>query len=184
MSTERKHKTVSRSGWNAPLVRCEKSHGQANQGEMQILARGRVENSLRELGYLAGGCRARRPHHDVEFRRERHEPTGIAAQALGELQGGAAAGFQHLREFPAPHERQQALCSPQRHRRSARPGTFQADFAEMQLGRSEISVRRFVLVDRTDAGIAKQHATAAVRLQSVLVRVNDDRIRARPSNRS
>ncbi len=46
----------------------------------------------------------------------------------------------------------------------------------MQFGGTEVGIRGVVLVEATVRGIAEQHATAAIRLQPVLVRVDHDRV--------
>src|ERR1043166_7820531 len=47
----------------------------------------------------------------------------------------------------------------------------------MQFRGAEIRVRRVVFVQLPPARIAKQYTTASIRLQSVLVRINHNRIR-------
>ena len=100
------------------------------------------------------------------------------ARRSRELHCCVARGFEHGGEFPSPYQRQQALRGPERYGGSAGARTFQADFAEMKIRRSEIGVGRIVFVDCADLRIAKQHAAAAVGLQAVLVRINDDGIGA------
>ena len=77
---------------------------------------------------------------------------------------------------PPGLKRQQPLRGPQGHRRCPGPGTLQADLAKVQLLGSEVGVRRVVLVEAAHAGVAKEHAAAAVGLQPVLVRIDDDRV--------
>ena len=93
-----------------------------------------------------------------------------------ELECGGAAVVQHPRELAAVHERQEALRRPERDRRGAGPRALEADLAEVQVAGTEIGIGRVVSVVPADGGIAEDHTAAAVGLQAVLVRVDDDRI--------
>src|ERR1700683_3161321 len=111
---------------------------------MQILFGGSVEDALRQRRDFGDGFRARRPHYDIELRREWEQPSDVVCKTLREPDRGIARGFEHGGEFPSLDERKQALRRPQRDGGSAGTRTFQADFTEMKFGRSEIRVRRFV----------------------------------------
>ncbi len=111
-------------------------------------------------------------------------PRGEGLKRLPSSRGaaGPARGRQPAR-WPAPAQiRLRAtsgnslLRGPQRHRRGPGAGTLQADLAKMQLIGSEVGVRRVVLVEAAHGGVAEEHAAASVRLQPVLVRVDDDRV--------
>ena len=83
------------------------------------------------------------------------------------------AVLQHPRELAAADQRQETLRRPERDSGGAGPGALEADLAEVQVLRAEVGVRRFVPVMYADRRIPEQHTAAAVWLQSVLVRVDD-----------
>src|SRR5262252_2795828 len=84
---------------------------------------------------------------------------------------------EHPRELPAADRRQEAHRGPERRGAGARAGTLETDLAQVKLRRGEVRVRRVVLVQPPDGWIAEEDATAAVGLEPVLVRVDDDRVR-------
>ena len=67
-------------------------------------------------------------------------------------------------------------ASPRVPPRRPRPRALQADLPEVERRRREVRVRRVVLVQPPDRGIAEQHGAAAVRLEPVLVRIDDERV--------
>ncbi len=84
----------------------------------------------------------------------------------------AHAGGQDRRQV------ERAQRQPQRGGGRAGARALEADLAEVQVAGGEVGVRRVVLVQPADAGVAEQHRAAAVGLQAVLVRVDDDAVGA------
>src|SRR4029077_20690710 len=68
----------------------------------------------------------------------------------------------------------ESLRGPQRRRGRTRARALQADFTQVEFGGAEIGIRGIVLVQAADARIAKKHTAAAIRLQAMLVGINDD----------
>ena len=95
-------------------------------------------------------------------------------RAPDECERRLAPGLEPPRELAAALERQEPHRGPQRHRGRAGARAFERDLAQVQLVRREVGVGRIVAVEAPDGGIAKEHAAAAVGLQPVLVRVDDD----------
>ena len=172
ISTERSAVTVppapqgspKKAAGNSASARCKPAFSAFSK-----ISRARAEDSC-------GGLRAQGPDDDIELGRKGGDVTRVILQVRVELERCGAAVVQHARELAAANQRQQPLRRPERDRRGAGPRAFEADLAEVQLLRTEIGVRRVVPVVDADRGIAKQHAAAAVGLQAVLVRIDDDRI--------
>ena len=98
------------------------------------------------------------------------------AQARGERERGAARPRSRTARAATASQRQ-----PQRGGGRAGARALEADLAQMQLVGREVRVRRVVRVQAPDAGIGEQDRPAAVGLEAVLVRVDDDRVGARRS---
>ena len=79
---------------------------------------------------------------------------------------------------PSRSRAKHAQRRPQRGGGGTGPRALQADLAEVQVARREVRVRRVVAVQAADAGVAEQHGAAAVGLEAVLVRVDDDGVGA------
>ena len=171
MSTERSAVTVPPPSPGG----AEELDRQFGEREMQARLFGAREDRA-GLGGGLGGSRARTAQTTMSSSGGSGDVTRVVLARVVELESGGAAVVQHPRELAAAHERQQALRRPERDRRGAGPRAFEADLAEVQFVRTEIGVRRIVVVVDADCRVAKQHAAAAVGLQAVLVRIDDDRI--------
>src|SRR5580658_1107447 len=158
-------------------IRAPKDYRRLRHREMQIALRRSIEDLAGKCGYLADALGARSKDHDVQLRAKRRSESLILLDLFVKNERRRPAAFQPAREFPAPRQRQKLLCRPQRSRRGARPGALQTDLSQMQLRGTEIGVRRIVFVKPTGRRIAKQYAAATVWLQSMLVRIDDDRVR-------
>ncbi len=102
--------------------------------------------------------------------------SGSAAQAVRQRTRPPAARREDRAEAVVGLQRQHLERQPQRARRGARARALQADLAEVQLVGGEVGVGRVVHVEAPDVGVGEQHRAAAVGLQPVLVRVDDDRV--------
>src|SRR5437879_9044122 len=138
----------------------------------------------RSFKYLAGqnGSRADarsfwRKYDNVQFRCEGRHKTGVRAQLAEKRQCCLSSAFQPSCEFTSLFEGQQFVRRPQSSRSRPRTGALQAYLAQVQFLGAEIGVGRIVLIQSADLGVAKEHATAPVGLQSVLVRVDHNRVR-------
>ena len=142
---------------------------------MEVAFGGFVEDSLGEGG-RSFGCRGSDgPEEDVELRRECwDEEVGGFAKALVEFEGGGVAGFESLREGAAGGVGEQLLRGPEGDGRGSGTGTLEGDFAEVEVVRGEIGVGGVVFVETADGGVAEEDAAAAVGLEAVLVRIDDD----------
>ncbi len=107
------------------------------------------------------------------------EEAGSICEALVEFEGGVAAGFEALRELAAGSVGQQLLGGPERDGGGSGAGALERDFAEVEILRGEVGVGRVVFVEAADGGVAEENAAAAVGLEAVLVRVDDDGVGVR-----
>src|SRR3954447_27076927 len=141
---------------------------------MQILV-GRGGEDLSRAGrHLSDGRGARSEDHDVEFGFKSGDKVIVQFKFGVEGERCFPAAFEALCELTTTLEWKQSLRSPERGCSGAGPGTFKTDFAKVQFGRAEIGVGRIVFVEAPDIRIAKENAAAAVRLQAVLVGIDDD----------
>ena len=149
---------------------------QLDECEMQILPRRGIEDRTCPGRAFFSIRAAHRPHNNVQFRLDRAMKNSEAASRRCNSIAAARQASSMPREFSLGNQRQQALRRPKRH--GCRPGarTLQADLPKMQFVRGEISIGRIVFVEASHGRIAKQHAAAAVGLQPVLVRIDDDGI--------
>src|SRR5258708_6951340 len=140
--------------------------------------------SCRSFKDSTGACRnlrRRAPLRDkaknVElwFKGGRKYTTSL--DGVPEFQRGISSFLEALCEFAAADQRQEVLRRPQSRRRCSGSRAFQTDFAEMQRSRAEVGVGRSVFVQAAYRRIAEQHTTTAVRLQTMFVWINDNRIR-------
>ena len=118
---------------------------------------------------------APRPRYRAREERARSQRES-AARRSARLDCGLPAGLEPLRELAPAHQGQQFLRGPQRHGRSPGARAFQADFTQVQFRRGEVGVGGIMFVQRPHTRIAKQHATAPVGLQAVLVGINHNRV--------
>src|SRR5260370_38750952 len=127
----------------------------------------------------------RRKYDNVQFRGEDRRKPCIHSQFFEKCQRRLPSAFQPARKFAPLFQRQQSLRRPQGRRGRPRTGALQAYLSQMQLGGAEIGVGRIVLVQSADFGVAKEHAAAPVWLQSMLVRIDHNRVRfSTPPKRS
>ncbi len=150
--------------------------GKRGDGEVQVLARGRFEQGAGATRRLARRGRLHGPGDDVELGRGDRHVLLTRRQVVHQRQGTVAAGAERVGELAAALERQQPLRRPQRNRRCPGARAFQRNLPEVQFVRAEVGVGRIVPVMTADGRVAKQYAAAAVGLQPVLVRIDDDGI--------
>lgn len=112
---------------------------------------------------------------DVQFRPLEQGELAAAVDQVGPGQGRAPPRPQH-RAQAVCGQRQQLQGEPERGRRRARPGALERYLAQVQLIGGEVGVGRVVQVVLGHPGVAEDHRAAAVGLQAVLVRVDDDRV--------
>ena len=91
-----------------------------------------------------------------------------------------APRLEPARELAAALQRQQSLRRPERHRRGAGPRALERDLAQVQLGRTEVRVRRIVLVE---AAHRRDRETARSRSRTAAARACADRSRSSPPRR-
>src|SRR5262249_4688317 len=77
-------------------------------------------------------------------------------------------------KFSALAQRQQLLRRPKSGSRGAGSRTFQTNFTQMQLRRTEIRVWRIVPIEPANTRVTKQTEAGAVRLKAVLRGVDDN----------
>ncbi len=158
-------------------MRLQERFRKLDQRQMEVIRRRVVEHLLRACGDCPGGLAGGRPEHDVQFRRKDREEPGVRVQASKEVEGGLTAHGEVPGEGPLRHERQQFMRCPEGHGRGAGARALEADLPEVQVRRGEIGIGRVVLVMGADGGVSEQDAAAAIGLQAVFVRIDDDGIR-------
>ena len=89
------------------------------------------------------------------------------------------AGFEALGEGAAGCVGEQLLGGPESDGGGSGAGALEGDLAEMEFLRGEVGVRGVVFVEAADGGVAEEDAAAAVGLEAVLVRVDDDGVGVR-----
>ena len=88
-------------------------------------------------------------------------------------QRALAAGVESLGERSPRLGGQKSLGRPEGHGRGSGARALKRNLAEVKLVRAEVGVRRIVPVESPDRRVPEQHTATAVRLQPVLVRIND-----------
>ena len=91
-----------------------------------------------------------------------------------EFERGVVAGFEALGEGSAGSVGEKLLGGPESYGRGSGAGALEGDFAEVEILRGEVGVGGVVFVEAADGGVAEEDAAAAVGLEAVLVRVDDD----------
>src|SRR5580704_16728147 len=156
----------------------EKGGREFGEGQVEIFGGGGLEDSPGLGGDFGkrGGVAfwARDEDHDVEFGFEGGDEFIASFEFLVESERGVYSLLQVLGEFAIFSERQQFLRGPEGGGCGAGARTFETDFAEVKFGGAEVGVGRIVFVEAADSRIAEENAAAAVRLETVLVRVDDD----------
>src|ERR1700691_3281739 len=152
----------------------EKARWEMSEGEVQSALRGTIEDLLGTLRGFGNAGSAYGPDHNVELRSRTGDKARVRSNAGVEAERGFPALLKSMRKLAAADEGQKALGGPKRHGRCARPRAFEADLAKVEFAGSEVGVGRVVLVPAAHGGIAEQDAAAAVGLQTMLVRVDDD----------
>ena len=89
--------------------------------------------------------------------------------------------FAHARAARTPRgqdrrEVERAQREPERRGGRSGPGALERDLAQVQVAAREVGVGRVVLVEPPDARVAEEDRAAAVGLEAVLVRVDDDAV--------
>src|SRR5467141_899186 len=175
------HRSQASNRFAIALCRCQvllpKTNRQFRYRQMQIASGRSFEYLAAQNRSLAEARGFRRKYHNVEFRREGGYKPHILAQLSEKRQRCLPSAFQPAREFASLFQRQQSLRRPQGRRSRPRTGALQAYLAQVQFRGTEISVGRIMLVQSAHSGIAKEHAAAPVGLQSVFVRIDDNRVR-------
>src|SRR5882757_6926612 len=175
------HRTQASNRFAIALCRSQvllpKANRQFRYRQMQIAPGRSFEYLAAQNRSLADARGFRRKYDNVEFRGEGGYKTHIRAQLSEKRQCCLPSAFQPARECASLFQRQQSLRGPQGRRGGPRAGALQAYLAQVQLRGTEIRVGRIVLVQSANSGIAKEHAAAPVGLQSVLVRIDDNRVR-------
>ena len=158
-----------------PRVRWEKADWQVSEGQMEVQTGGFVEDVLGESGGCGGGCGFRGPKYDVElgWSEGSCEVWGLGEAAV-EFEGCFATGFETLGEGAARRVREKALGCPESDGRGSGAGALERDFAEVEIFGGEVGVGGVVFVEAAYGGIAEENGSAAVGLETVLVRVYDD----------
>ena len=87
---------------------------------------------------------------------------------------GFAAGFEAAERTRRRGAGQQLLGGPERDGGGSGAGALERDLAEVEVFGGEVGVGRVVLVEAAHGGVAEEDAAAAVGLQAVLVRVDDE----------
>ena len=118
-----------------------------------------------------------RPRRRCPARAGRRDEPLVLFQGPVEDQCRLAARLEPSGKCTAGFKREQSHRRPECRRRGPGPRAFQRDLAQVQLGRAEVGVGRVMPVEPADGRVAEKHAAAAIRLEPVLVRVDDDRIR-------
>src|SRR5215472_2727010 len=101
---------------------------------------------------------------NVQFGSKRCHKARILPQPFEERHRRLPSTLQALGKRSAPGKRQELLCRPKGGGRGTGSRTFQTDLSQMQLRRTEIRVRRIVLIEPPHTWIAKQDTSAPVRL--------------------
>src|SRR5689334_11973155 len=68
------------------------------------------------------------------------------------------------------------MCCPECYGSSAGARALEADFAEVKLAGREVGVGRVVPVEAANSRIAEDNASATVGLQTMLMRIDDNRV--------
>ena len=140
-----------------------------------IVHRG-VQHALRGGVDLRQRASARCVRDDVELGAQVQRPALVGGEPVGERARRAQPRGEDRPEAVVGLQRQHLQRQPQRAGRGARPRALEADLAQVQLVGREVRVRRVVLVEAADARVGEDHRAAAVGLQPVLVRIDDDRV--------
>src|ERR1035437_8852787 len=162
-----------------PGCRGEEAGGEGGEGEIEVAAAGLVEDGLGAGGGLGEGVGAGDPEEGVEGGRgDGGEDAGIGGEGAMQGEGGFASGFESAGELASFRVWEQALGGPESYGGGSGAGTFEGDLAEVEFLRREVGEGGVVLVEAADGGVAEENAAAAVGLQAVLVRVDDERVGA------
>jgi len=153
----------------------EESGRETGQGEVKVVACCFVEDGLGEIGgVIDGGC-GDSPEDDVERGGEGWDDEGgVGGEALVELKRGFAAEFEVASKLAVADIWQQLLGGPKSNGRRSGAGALEGDLAKVKIFGGEVSVGRVVFIKAAYGGITKEDAAAAVRLEAVLVGVDDD----------
>src|ERR1700749_3008384 len=84
------------------------------------------------------------------------------------------AGLEALSEDAAGGVGGKLLGRPESYGGGSGAGALEGDLSEMEVLRGEVGVRGVVFVEAADGGVAKEDGAAAVGLEAVFVRVDDD----------
>jgi hypothetical protein len=153
----------------------KKSQRKFRESEVEVAFGGLVKDLLGEGGGGFGGSGPDGPENDIQlWRRGGGEEEGRFFQKSMEFKGGSVTGFEALREGAGGRVWKQLLRSPESDRGGSGTGALEGDLSEMKIIGREIGIGRVVFVKPADGGVAEEDAPAAVRLETVLVRVDDD----------
>jgi len=177
MSTERRQVIVSRSRLVAPRFSSQKRIGNSATARCRSrlaaasnILRLKTEASLTLVAFGANTTMSSSGEKAVTNR--------ASARSFPKSASAAFLPRSNPRANSPPFFSGSNLCVAHKARRSRpRTGALQAYLAQVQFGRAEISVGRIMLVHSAHSGIAKEYAAAPVGLQSVLVRIDDNRVR-------
>src|SRR6266404_1278877 len=178
MSTERRQVSVSRSRFIAPRFASQKRVG--NSATAKCRSRFAAASNifrLRAEAWVTVAARGAKTTMSSSGAKAVTNRESALNFSNGEGKRRLPSPFQPARKFAAFFQWQQSLRHPQRRRSRPRPRALQAYLAQMQFGRAEIRVRRIVLIQSADSRVAKEHATAPVGLQAVLMRIDHDGVR-------
>jgi hypothetical protein len=91
-----------------------------------------------------------------------------------EFQSSGMAGFKTFGKVAAYGVGQQLLGGPERNGRGSGTGAFERNLTKVKVFRRKVGIGGVVFVEAADGGIAEENATAAIGLEAMLVRVDDD----------
>src|SRR2546429_2476240 len=138
----------------------------------------------RSFKYLAGQNRSRadarsfrHKYDNVQFRCEGRYKLSIRVQLVEKRKCCLSSAFQPACEFATLFQWRRFVRGRQSRRSRPWTGALQAYLTQVQLLGAEIGVGRIVLIPSSDLGVAKDHATAPIGLQSMLVRVDHNGVR-------